>query len=230
MESLETFQDKMRLCSRKFDYTNSSNWQGKQDRLRAANDVLEMLRAPVTAELLIRNLDEVMDMIQVNLFRPLPRLRKTNLETKETGNPRAYKEDPAWPHLRPIYEILSHIVTGEVFTVRLLKVYLTPKFIQEFIALFDSEEEKEREILRTILYRLYAKVVPRRKKIREALFELLFSLVHEKPRFNGTAELFETMNAIVSGYALPLRDEHVLFFKVVVVPLYQVETCQSFAE
>jgi serine/threonine-protein phosphatase 2A regulatory subunit B' len=38
-----------------------------------------------------------------------------------------------------------------------------------FLQLFDSEEPREREYLKNILHRLYAKLVPRRKMIRKAI-------------------------------------------------------------
>jgi len=38
------------------------------------------------------------------------------------------------------------------------------------LELFDSEEPREREYLKNILHRLYAKLVPRRKMIRKVFF------------------------------------------------------------
>jgi hypothetical protein len=37
-------------------------------------------------------------------------------------------------------------------------VYITPQFVQEFLELFDSEESFERDYLKNILHKLYAKV------------------------------------------------------------------------
>jgi serine/threonine-protein phosphatase 2A regulatory subunit B' len=31
--------------------------------------------------------------------------------------------------------------------------------------------------------------------------------------------------SIISGFAVPLRDEHVIFFKNVIIPLHKVQTC-----
>jgi serine/threonine-protein phosphatase 2A regulatory subunit B' len=35
---------------------------------------------------------------------------------------------------------------------------VTPQFVQEFLELFDSEESVERDYLKNILHKLYAKV------------------------------------------------------------------------
>lgn len=66
--------------------------------------------------------------------------------------------DPAWPHLQGIYEFFLQLVINESVEVRQLKVYVTPQFVQEFLELFDSEESVERDYLKNILHKLYAKV------------------------------------------------------------------------
>lgn len=72
--------------------------------------------------------------------------------------------------------------------------------------LFDSEEAREREYLKNILHRLYLKLIPRRKMIRNAINECLYSLIHETFKFNGAAELLDFLASIISGLAVPLRD------------------------
>ena len=69
--------------------------------------------------------------------------------------------DPAWPHLQGIYEFFLQLVINEAVEVRSLKVYVTPQFVQEFLELFDSEESVERDYLKNILHKLYAKVSKR---------------------------------------------------------------------
>lgn len=66
--------------------------------------------------------------------------------------------------------------------------------------------------------------------IRKAIHECLISLIHEGHKFNGAAELLEILSSIISGYAVPLRDEHVVFFKNVLIPLHKVQTCTTFFE
>jgi len=103
--------------------------------------------------------------------------------------------------------------------------------VQDFLELFDSEESVERDYLKNILHKLYAKVswlcnilklVPRRKMIRKAINECFFSLIHDAHKFNGAAELLDILASIISGFAVPLRDEHVIFFKNVIIPLHKV--------
>ena len=96
-----------------------------------------------------------MQMIEKNIFRPLPNVKKSNLGLAETG---VEEMDPAWPHLQGIYEFFLQLVIHESIEVRSLKVYVTPQFVQDFLELFDSEESVERDYLKNILHKLYAKV------------------------------------------------------------------------
>jgi len=38
------------------------------------------------------------------------------------------------------------------------------------------------------------------------------------------------MASVISGFSLPLREEHVDFFRTVIIPLHKVQTCQTFHE
>ena len=75
--------------------------------------------------------------------------------------------------------------------VRVIKAYVTPQFVQEFLELFHSEESIERDYLKNILHKLYAKLVPRRKMIRKAINDCFYDLIHENHKFNGAAEILD---------------------------------------
>ena len=67
-----------------------------------------------------------MTMIEKNIFRPLPNVRKQSLAFSETGVEQEEEVDPAWPHLQGIYEFFLQLVINEAVEVRSLKVYVTP--------------------------------------------------------------------------------------------------------
>ena len=104
------------------------------------------------------NLDETMQMIEKNIFRPLPSVNKNKLNFAETGIDQEEEMDPAWPHLQGIYEFFLQLVINESVEVKQFKSYVTQQFVQEFLDLFDSEESVERDYLKNILHKLYAKV------------------------------------------------------------------------
>ena len=104
------------------------------------------------------NTQETMDMIERNIFRPLPCVKKSNLGFAETGIDQEEEIDPSWPHLQGIYEFFLQLVINDCVDVKSLKTFVQPQFVQEFLELFDSEEPNERDYLKNILHKLYAKV------------------------------------------------------------------------
>ena len=94
-----------------------------------------------------------MTMVTANVCCALP-------PTTNDFDPKESKSvlKPAWPHLQGIYEFFLQLVINESVEVRSLKVYVTPQFVQDFLELFDSEESVERDYLKNILHKLYAKV------------------------------------------------------------------------
>jgi serine/threonine-protein phosphatase 2A regulatory subunit B' len=169
-------------------------------------------------------------MIEKNIFRCLPNVKKSNLAFSETGIEQEEETDPAWPHLQGVYEFFLQLIINEAVEVKLLKGHVTPEFVSQFLELFDSEEAVERDYLKNILHKLYAKLVPRRKMIRKAINETFYQLIHEGHKFNGASELLDILASIISGFAVPLREEHVIFFNNIIIPLHKVQTCSEFFE
>jgi serine/threonine-protein phosphatase 2A regulatory subunit B' len=60
--------------------------------------------------------------------------------------------------------------------------------------------------------------------IRKAITDCFQVLIHEIHKFNGASELLDILASIISGFAVPLREEHVIFFKNIIIPLHKVQT------
>ncbi len=52
--------------------------------------------------------------------------------------------------------------------------------------------------------------------------------VYETDRHNGIAEFLEILGSIINGFALPLKEEHVLFLKNVLLPLHKATSVTTF--
>lgn len=133
-----------------------------------------------------------MDMIKKNIFRPLPCTNRNGIQlaVSETGVEEEEQEpDKTWINLRGIYDIFLQLIVNEACDIKTFKPFITSNFIAEFLQLFDSEIVEERDILKNILHKLYAKLVPRRKMIRKAITDCFHILIHEIHKFNGASEL-----------------------------------------
>lgn len=52
-------------------------------------------------------------------------------------------------------------------------------------------------------------------------------MIYEKYSFNGASELLDIMASIISGFAVPLREEHQQFFNSIIVPLHKVSNSEN---
>ncbi|PKI79103.1 hypothetical protein CRG98_000395 [Punica granatum] len=105
-------------------------------------------------------MQEIVKMVSINLFRNLttpPRENKVleafDLEEEEPSM------DPAWPHLQIVYELLLRFVASPETDAKLAKRYIDQSFILRLLDLFDSEDPREREYLKTVLHRIYGNII-----------------------------------------------------------------------
>ena len=70
-------------------------------------------------------------MIEKNIFRPLPMLKKAGAPTEGVGGVTEMAAedelliDPAWPHLQLVYEFFLGLIVNEACDVKSLKVFVT---------------------------------------------------------------------------------------------------------
>jgi serine/threonine-protein phosphatase 2A regulatory subunit B' len=136
--------------------------------------------------------------------------------------------EEAWPHLQLVYEIfLKFVMTTNIPTPTIAQ-NISPAFIKQFLDLFDSEDPRERDYLKTILHRIYGKFMTLRSEVRKQVMNLLLKVTYEHETHNGLTELLEILSSIISGFASPLKPEHQEFFNKVMVPLHRVKALSTF--
>ncbi|KAD3067469.1 hypothetical protein E3N88_35349 [Mikania micrantha] len=100
------------------------------------------------------------------------------------------------------------------------KQFIDHFFDLRLLYLFDSEDTRECGYLKTILRRVYGKVMFLRPFIRKSMKNIFYRFVLETEKHNRISELFEILGSIINGFALPLKKENKLFvskaFKVLV--------------
>jgi len=96
--------------------------------------------------------------------------------------------------------------------------------VLNLLELFDSEDPRERDFLKTTLHRIYGKFLNLRAFIRRSISNVFYYFIYETERHNGIAELLEILGSIINGFALPLKEEHKTFLTRVLVPLHKVKS------
>lgn len=99
------------------------------------------------------NLDELMKMVSSNLFRALgrgsPLQNKTPTLDPDEDEPNL---EEAWPHYQIVYELLLRFVMTHEIDPADIREALSETFIIKLLELFDSEDPRERDYLKTLLH------------------------------------------------------------------------------
>lgn len=77
-------------------------------------------------------------------------------------------------------------------------------FVFKLLDLFDSEDPRERDFLKTVLHRIYGKFLGLRAFIRKQINNIFLRFVYETEHFNGVGELLEILGRSVDTYNLHL--------------------------
>lgn len=83
----------------------------------------------------------------------------------------------AWPHLQLVYELFLRFLESSEFQPNIAKRYLDQKFVLQILELFDSEDPRERDYLKTVLHRIYGKFLGLRAFIRKQINNIFLRFV-----------------------------------------------------
>ncbi|TFK55149.1 protein phosphatase 2A regulatory B subunit [Heliocybe sulcata] len=219
----QLFVKKIHQCNVLFDFNDASaELKGKQIKAQTLHEMLEYITTQ--RNVITENIyPEVVNMFATNLFRSIPP------PVNPTGDAFDPEEDEpvlelAWPHLQFVYEFFLRFVESADFNTNLAKRYIDQSFVLNLLELFDSEDPRERDFLKTTLHRIYGKFLNLRAFIRRSINNVFFHFIYETERHNGIAELLEILGSIINGFALPLKDEHKTFLTRVLIPLHKVKS------
>ncbi|XP_074814071.1 serine/threonine-protein phosphatase 2A 56 kDa regulatory subunit beta isoform isoform X2 [Natator depressus] len=215
---------KLQQCCVLFDFLDCvADLKGKEIKRAALNELVECV-ATNRGVLIEPVYPEIIKMISVNIFRTLPPTENPEFDPEE-DEPNL---EPSWPHLQLVYEFFLRFLESPDFQPSVAKRYVDQKFVLMLLELFDSEDPREREYLKTILHRVYGKFLGLRAYIRKQCNNIFLRFIYETEHFNGVAELLEILGSIINGFALPLKTEHKHFLVRVLIPLHSVKSLSIF--
>jgi serine/threonine-protein phosphatase 2A regulatory subunit B' len=222
---------KLRLVAAIFDLSDSlKHPREKEAKRQALLELVDYVQAPAQAANAPARLpDHVQEAlvaaISANIFRPLPPALHESAAAIDPGAAPDDEEepflDPAWPHLQLVYELLLRYVVSPDTDTKVAKRYVDHAFVLRLLDLFDSEDPREREYLKTVLHRIYGKFMVHRPFIRKAINNVFYRFIFETQRHNGIGELLEILGSIINGFALPMKEEHKLFLSRALIPLHK---------
>uniref|UniRef100_A0A8C6VMQ8 Serine/threonine protein phosphatase 2A regulatory subunit n=1 Tax=Naja naja TaxID=35670 RepID=A0A8C6VMQ8_NAJNA len=210
------FCQKLQQCCVLFDFMDSvSDLRSKEIKRATLNELVEYVstnRGVITESAYT----EIVKMISSNIFRTLPPSENPDFDPEE-DEPTL---EASWPHIQLVYEFLLRFLESPDFQPSIAKRHIDQKFVQQLLELFDSEDPRERDFLKTVLHRIYGKFLGLRAFIRKQINNIFLRFIYETEHFNGVAELLEILGSIINGFALPLKAEHKQFLLKVLIPMH----------
>jgi len=225
-ERADLFRKKMEACAVVFDFHNESNTREKEAKRQTLLEIVEYVNN--TRNCFNESLmQDVVNMVGANIFRALQTRNKDPLAFSDPE-----EEEPclerAWPHLQIVYEFFLRFVVSNDVDPKIAKRFVDQVFMLKVLELFDSEDPRERDYLKTILHRIYGKFMALRSFIRRAIQHMFLKVIYECEGHNGVGELLEILGSIINGFALPLKEEHKDFLTTALIPLHKVRSLSSF--
>ncbi|XP_064402528.1 serine/threonine-protein phosphatase 2A 56 kDa regulatory subunit epsilon isoform-like [Halichondria panicea] len=223
-ERTALFIRKIEQCCYIFDFSDPmSDLRAKEIKRAALNEVLDyvsnykgVLSEPIYPE--------VVRMFRMNAFRTLPPINNPDFDPDEDEPPL----EATWPHLELVYAFFLRFLENPDLQASQAKRHVDQSFVLKVLELFDSEDPRERDFLKTILHRIYGKFLGLRAYIRRQINHIFLRFIYETEKFNGVAELLEILGSIINGFALPLKPEHRQFLAKVLLPLHTTKTLNQY--
>lgn len=222
----ELFIKKLKQCCVIFDFMDPvADLKSKEIKRACLNEIVDYIS--VTKSCLAEPVyPEIIAMVSFNIFRTLSSLDRSGETDQGEDDEPTY--EASWPHLQGVYEFFLRFLENPEFQPNTGKKYIDQRFVSNILELFDSEDPRERDLLKTILHRIYGKFLGLRAYIRKQINNIFLRFVYEMEKFNGIAELLEILGSIINGFAIPLKEEHKLFLQRVLIPLHKAHTLQTF--
>ena len=214
----ELFVMKLQLCSVIFSFDDpTADKRGKDMKRQTLLELVDYVNTPAGQKIFTESvMGDLMAMVSANVCRALPPV--TDDFDPEEDEPVL---EPAWPHLQVAYEFFLRFIVSSEVNAKAAKKYVDQKFCLQLVELFDSEDPRERDYLKTILHRIYGKFMSHRSFIRRAISNVFYRFVYETERHNGIGELLEILGSIINGFAIPLKKEHLQFLVRALIPLHK---------
>uniref|UniRef100_A0ACD5XZL4 Uncharacterized protein n=1 Tax=Avena sativa TaxID=4498 RepID=A0ACD5XZL4_AVESA len=247
----ESLIDKIASCCRVFTFAAAEDCADERDLKRARlAEILAAVRSsgkgqPPGLVLDHRVMAALVKMLAANLFRAMPPPPPSACPlASEFGAADAAEEQlqagassllPSWPHLGLAYDVLLAAVAAA--DAKSLRAHVDRRFLTSLLALFASEDPRERDRLKAAYHALYSKLTPERAFMRRSMANALLRFTDEATSSSsssssspsgGVGEVLEICGSIINGFAVPLKEEHRGFLLRVLLPLHRTRWLHAY--
>ena len=136
-------------------------------------------------------------------------------------------EECGWPHMSLVYDILTSLFQSPSFKASFCPeevLFMTNNICQ----IFQSPDSREREKLIKLFHAFYKGCNKQRHALRKKIASFLDAFIDSPYPIVGVNEMMMVNVPILSGFKLPLHQEHIDFFKKCLMPLHRSPIAISF--
>ena len=220
---LELFAKKIKFCCQLCNFTEpASDFKRKELKRIYLNECIEFIkdRKGVLIEPIYAM---VFALFAHNIFRTLPIHQKPY----DPDDEEPFLE-PTWPHLQLVYAFFIKVLESQDFQPSAAKKFIDHAFVNRIIDMFATDDDNERDCLKTTLHRVYAKFLGMRSFIRKEIKHRCLELIYGTIYLPGITEILEVLGSIINGFACPIKAEHIRFLYKVLLPLHSLPKIQHF--
>ena len=127
--------------------------------------------------------------------------------------------EPSWPYWKVIYEIFVKYINRMKGAI--VKDLVDTKLCEHLIERFNSTDHRERDMMKTLLLRIYNKFLEHRPVIRKLMNNQFYRFIYETDKHNGITEMLEVLEPIINGFKAPLKKDHLDTLEKSLVPLHK---------
>merc|ERR1719329_1761158 len=146
------FRLKLELCSVRYNFSDPETVQEREIKQQTLLELIKFTNTPSGQKVFCdASMPQVLKMLEANIFRDMP----TETQDFEGDDEDEAPVQSEWPHLQAVYEFMLRFIVSSEVKPKIARKHLHRNFCKNIIALFNSEDPRERDYLKTILHRIY---------------------------------------------------------------------------
>lgn len=231
IEREQLFKEKVEQCCEIYDFDSSNPTEDLESKNMKVAILIELEDVVFDEPKMIMPFEslyeELFKMFSINLFRSLPPSSNQYLPEYDPEEDEPPLES-SWPHLQLVYNLFFRFLESPMFDMNRAKRYIDKRFVLKLLDLFQSEDPRERDYLKTLLHRIYGQYLGLRSYIRCQIYYILSSFIDGAEYHAGIPDLLEILGSIINGFVVPLKEEHKMFLLKILMPLHKARTLSAY--
>ena len=233
----ELMISKLHLCTLVYDFASSEKAEEKKIQMETIKEIIDFVENPPYDNLNSVFTDAIFSTVincfEENCFQPSTVHTEKNVKSdKNAGDGSSMSSlssntmdhfhnhmEPAWPYLKLLYDLIMKYILKMGGAI--LKTLIDRKFCSLCVEKLNSTDQRERETVKTLLTKIYVKFFEHRQLIRKCINDAFYRFIYETGKHNGITELLGVLEPIISGYKVPLKQEHFDTLQKSLVPLHK---------